>query len=194
MAVPAWVSELGITAQVFIAIVAIYGEKIRGRLSRPRLHIMLLNVEGDREPKEIGGSIVTVTYHRLQIRNTTRYSVANEVQVFVTKIERREATGDIRTEFSGAAPLAWQHQALYPNARNIGHSTLAFVDLLYLSPGTIHLASVEPRPESLGGDWRGELHFWITVMARGLNAESKSVRLEIRHEGEPRNFSISLVQ
>lgn len=194
MAVPAWVSELGIAAQVFIAVAAIYGEKIRERLSRPRLHVVLPNYEGDREPAQIGGSIVTVSYHRLHVRNTMRYSIANEVQVFITKIERLEPTGEIQTEFSGAAPLAWQHQALYSNARNIGHTTVASVDLLYVSPEAIHLAAAEPAPESLGGGMRGEQHFWITVVARGLNAESKPVRLEIRREGEPRSFSISLVQ
>lgn len=194
MAVPAWISELGITAQVFIAFAAIYGEKIRGRLSRPRLRVDLPNSDGDREPKQVGGSIVTVSYYRLHVRNTTRYSIANEVEVFITKIERAEPTGDIKTEFSGAAPLAWQHQTLYSNARNIGHATVASVDLLYLSPEAVHLASVEPTPESLGGGRRGEQHFWITVVARGLNAESKPARLEIRREGEHRNFSISLNQ
>lgn len=161
MAVPAWVSELGITAQVFIAFAAIYGEKIRGRLSRPQLHIVLPNAEGDREPKQIGGSVVTVSYYRLHVRNTTHYSIANEVQVFITKVERREPAGNIRTEFSGAAPLAWQHQALYSNARNIGHSTVASADLLYLSPEAIHLASAEPAPESFAGGMRGEQHFGL---------------------------------
>jgi hypothetical protein len=95
MIVPAWVSELGITAQVLIAFMAIYGEKIRGRLSRPRLYVSLPKTEGDREPRQIDSSIITVSYHRLQVRNTTRYSVANEVQVFITKIERQEPTSDI---------------------------------------------------------------------------------------------------
>ncbi|MBV9553299.1 MAG: hypothetical protein JO032_10950 [Alphaproteobacteria bacterium] len=194
MALPAWVAELGIAAQVFIAFAAVYGEKIRGRLAKPRLHIVLAQAEGEREPREIGGAVMMVGYHRLHIRNGMRYSVANEVQAFATKIERLQPTGDIQTEFSGAAPLSWQHQALYPSARNIGHTTIASVDLLYVTADEVHLASVEPKPESLGGGWRGEVHVWITVIARGLNAESMPVRLQIRRGGEPRRFSVSLVR
>jgi hypothetical protein len=165
-------------------------------LSRPKLRIIFSSGEGDREPKQIGSSIITVSCHRLHIRNATRYSVANEVQGFVTKIESRQPTGDIRTDFSGAAPLPWQHQALYSTARNIGYSTVAYVDFLYVALEVIHLASVEPKPESLAGGWLGKHHhLWITVVARGLNAESKPVCLEIRREGESmESVSISLSQ
>lgn len=144
MAAPAWVSELGIAAQVVIATAAIYGERIRARLSRPRLRILLPEGPGDWEPKQLPGSeaIATVFYRRLHIRNGTRHLVANEVQVFITKIERLEPTGQLRTAFTGGVPLAWQHQALYPNARNIGYSTVASVDLLYLSAEFIRLTPV----------------------------------------------------
>jgi len=203
MALPAWVAELGIAAQVVIAVAAIYGEKIRARLSRPRLQIKLLEGVGDLEPRQLpgGGSIATVRYHRLHIRNGARHSVANEVQVFITKIERLEPTGNRRVTFTGAVPLAWQHQALYSHARNVGYSTVASVDLLYLSAEFIHLTPiVEPAPISLGDTMRGPQHFWITVVARGLNAASAPVRLEVQWDGEwhtadadlSKHFSISL--
>jgi len=49
VAVPAWVSEVGIAAQVTIAVVAIWGERIRARLLGPDLHIQLANRTGTLE-------------------------------------------------------------------------------------------------------------------------------------------------
>ena len=192
MAVPAWVSELGIAAQLCIAVAAVYGEKIRGRLSKPRLQIGLPEGAGDREPRQVHRTIETATCYRLHVRNTARYSVAHEVQVFITKIDRLEPTGQRQTEFSGMVPLAWQHQAPHSNTRNIGSSTVAAVDLLYVTADSIHLTPVEPAPISLGDAMLGDQHFWITVVARGLNAESEPLRLEIQRGGTPGKFAISL--
>jgi hypothetical protein len=194
LAVPAWVSEVGIAAQVFIAVVAVYGEKIRSRVAKPRLRIALAEGAGVPEPRRIGRSTKTVTYHRLHVGNTARYSVATEVQVFITKIERREPTGQMHTEFIGMAPLAWQHQPPAANTRNVGSSTVAAVDLLYLTSDTLHLTPLDPAPESLGVGALAGKHFWVTLVARGLNAESPPVRLELDWSGTTQNFSISLVQ
>ena len=49
MAMPAWVSEIGVAAQVGIAIAAIWGERIRARLSRPSLRLALVDNVGARE-------------------------------------------------------------------------------------------------------------------------------------------------
>jgi len=184
MAMPAWVSELGVAAQVVIAVAAIWGEKIRAGLTRPRLHLTPVGGPGDAEPRVLpNGNIVTVRCHRLQVRNHTRYTVANEVQVFISQIESREPSGRIRTTFTGAVPLAWQHEELYPKVRNIGHSTVALVNLLYRHGDTIRLLPMTQQvPINVGDSIRGPLNFWITVMARGLNAESKPMRLEIQWE------------
>ena len=154
MATPAWVSELGVAAQVVIAIAAIWGERIRARLIRPRLQLALVGGPGDLEPRALAGAgIVTVRYHRLQVRNLARHTVANEVQVFITQIERREPSGRIRIIPTG--PLAWQHEAVYPKARNIGHSTIAVVDLLFRYRDTIRLIPmIEPVPINFGDTTR----------------------------------------
>ena len=192
MAVPAWVSELGIAAQLSVLIFEVFSDKIRCRLSRPRLHIALAEVSGEREPHQVRGLIETVTYRRLQIRNSTRYSVASEVQVFITRIDRREPTGQIETEFLGMAPLGWQHQASDVKTRNIGSSTLATADLLFIAADSIHLTPIEPAPVGLLDAIHGDKHFWITVVARALNAESKPARLEVRWEASPQKLTISV--
>src|SRR5216683_1424493 len=45
MAMPAWVSEVGVAASVAIAVAAIWSEKLRG-LFRPRLRLALLDEMG----------------------------------------------------------------------------------------------------------------------------------------------------
>lgn len=185
MAIPAWVSELGVAAQVVIAVAAIWGEKIRARLTKPRLHLALVGGPGASEPRVLpNGEIVTARCHRLQVRNHARHTVADEVQVFITQIQRREPSGRVRT-ITGAVPLAWQHEALYPKARNIGHSTVALVDLLLLHSDSIRLMPmIDPVPINFGDTMQGAQNFRITVVARGLNAESQPLRVEVQWDGQ----------
>lgn len=170
MAMPAWVPELGVAAQVVIAIAAIWGERIRATLSRPRLELKLVAGAGDAEPRNLPDlGLATVRYHRLEVRNRRRLSIANGVQVFITQIELREPSGRIRTDFTGAVPLEWQHRELYPTARDVGHAPLG-ANLLFIYSDFIQLtAMVEPVPIAFGDRRTGAQNFWITVLARGLN-------------------------
>lgn len=186
MAVPAWVLEIGTAAQIVIAAAAIWGDRIRARLSRPRLQLILRDEVGDSEPREVPDlGIVTVRYCRLEVRNPTRFSIASEVQVFITQIVMREPSGRIITQFYGAAPLEWQYQELYQPSRNLGHATVAVTNLFFLHRDFTQLTLAgQAAPPNIGGRRRGAQNFWITAVARGLNAESPSLRIEIQWDGQ----------
>jgi hypothetical protein len=148
--------------------------------------LLLVDSIGNRETAQIFGTeeIISTRYYRLRVTNPTRYSLAQEVQVFLTQIDDRGPDGQPRTIFTGSVPLAWQHQPLYPNARAIGGSTVADVDLLFVSPHFLRLTPMlEPSPINLGETKIGEQHFWITAVARGVNAESRPLRLKIDWDG-----------
>src|SRR5690242_3684289 len=101
MAMPAWVAEAGVAAQVVIAAMAVWGERIRAALLKPDLRLMLLHRLGEATRQDlyqthsgqtrIVGSIPARYYHlRLTNRNRT---VAHEVRVFVTQLDLRGADG-----------------------------------------------------------------------------------------------------
>jgi hypothetical protein len=185
MAVPAWVLEVGTAAQIVIAVAAIWGERIRARLSRPRLQLTLRDEVGASEPREVAKlGTVNVRYYRLEVRNPIRFSVANEVQVFITKIVMREQSGRITMQFSGASPLEWQHRELYQTTRSIGHATVAVANLFFLHSDFTQLTlSAQAAPPDVGDKRPGAQNLWITAVARGLNAESAALNIEIQWDG-----------
>lgn len=179
MATPVWLSALGVASSIAIAIAAIWGEKIRALLFRPDLRLNLINTIGQREPAN--GALAR--YYRLRVTNRALHPAAQEVQVFLTQMDIRGPDGQPQTISTDALPLPWQHQALYPNTRTIGHTTVADVDLFFVSSEFLQLTPVFEPPNFAATMSGGEQHFWITMIARGLNGESGSLRLKIDWDG-----------
>jgi hypothetical protein len=183
MAMPAWVAEIGVVAQVAIVSLAVWGEKLRAAITRPRLSLTLIGglQTERREISDLG--VVAVRYSRLELRNLRPFSVANEVQVFLIKLENQEPSGQTTT-WNGAVPLEWQHGVLYQAARNIGSSTVAVANLLFTYADFSELTSmVKPVPVDLDDRKLGEQHYWLTAVARGVNAESAPLRVELHWDG-----------
>jgi len=189
MAAPAWVTELGIVGTWIIAIAAIWGEKIRSLLFRPGLQLALLSAVGEfvaeaQPPKKKGSQarFVPTRYFRLRVTNARRFPTAHEVEVLLTKLEKRGPDGLPQPFYDGPLPLTWRHQEIYPRTRTIGHRTEADVELLSVQDGLFKL-----RPMIVPGNFpethAGKSHLWITVIARGLEGESAQLRLKIDWDG-----------
>ena len=189
MAAPAWVTELGIVGTWIIAIAAIWGEKIRSRLFRPGLHLALLSEVGEfvmeaQPPKKKGGQahFVPTRYFRLRVTNARSFPAAREVEVLLTKLEKRGPDGRPQAMYAGPLPLTWRHQEIYPRTRTIGHSTEADVELLSIQDGLLKLRPMLV-PDNFPETAAGETHLWITAIARGLEGESAPLRLRIDWDG-----------
>jgi hypothetical protein len=66
----------------------------------------------------------------------------------------------------------------------IGRTTMPHVDLLYVGAQFLRLTPMlEPSPINLGDTRAGEQHFWVIVVARDIDAESRPVRLRIDWDG-----------
>ncbi|MFZ3238682.1 MAG: hypothetical protein WA184_25370 [Stellaceae bacterium] len=179
MATPAWLSALGVASSIAIAIVAIWGERIRAALFRPDLSLELVNNVGQRDTAN--GTLAR--YYRLRLTNRALHPAAHEVQVFLTQMDIRGPDGQPQTIFTGALPLPWQYQPLYPNTRTIGYNTIADVELLFVSPEFLQLTTTFDPPNFAARMSGGDQHFWITTIARGLNGESPSFRLKTDWDG-----------
>src|ERR1700688_3135851 len=210
MAMPAWVSERGVASSVIIATVAIWGERIRAALFRADLRLGLAKDDGERatvvQTQALSGStsetqILSARYYRLRVTNRARYPAAHEVEVLLTQLDKRGPDGRPQPEYKGALPLTWQHQSLYSKTRTIGRTTIADVDLLFVCPDFVRLTPMLD-PLNFATTMRGEQHFWVTVVARGLDAESKPLRLKVDWDGNWAlgdtemlgHFKVSIVQ
>jgi hypothetical protein len=172
VATPAWLSALGVASSTAVAIVAVWGEKIRAKLFKPNLRLERVNGIGQRERADGG----TVRYYRLRLTNRALHPAAQEVEVFLTQMDIRGPDGQAQTIFRGALPLPWQYKTLYPNARTIGYKTVADVDLFFVHPEFLQLTTVFDPP-TFAAAMKSEQHFWVTMIARGLNGESPPLRL-----------------
>ena len=77
----------------------------------------------------------------------------------------------------------WRYRELYAEARTIGLKTEADVELLSVRNG---LLKFQPKvvPGNFPETASGETHLWVTVVARGLDAESVPLRLKIDWDGK----------
>ena len=200
---PAWIAEAGIAAQVVIATAAIFGERIRGAWFRPRLRLELANPQGQRVTLMVrlpGPEAVTLPedaapqqwetasgrYYHVRVTNRTAHPEAREVEVLLTQLDIAGPDGNPQTEFSGAIPLGWQHYDI--RSRTIGRATDALADLFAVHAGV----SGEPptlfftpriRPIDFPEKMLAAQHFWLTLIARGLNGESKPLRVRVDWDG-----------
>ncbi|HEY5208511.1 MAG TPA: hypothetical protein VIJ42_03605 [Stellaceae bacterium] len=177
----------------FIAVSAIWGEKIRGSLFQPKLKIALGSEIGQYSLQELqtpahdtsSGIIrqVSARYFHVHVSNLSLFPAAQDVEVQLLSLETRGPDGQRQPYWSGILPLQWQY-GLYQKGRNVGRSTEALADLFFVNEdGMLRLLPVL-TPFNLGATMQGEQHFWLTVVARGQNGTSKPLRLRVDWNGK----------
>jgi hypothetical protein len=190
MAVPAWVSEIGIAGTWVIAISAIWGERVRAALFKPHLDVSLVSAAGE----SITETLTWVSdgkpasrqrkarYYHLRVSNRRRFPVAHETQLAIEAIEMPGPDGTPHVVYRGPVPLTWRHQSLYPTARNVGPAAEAHLfaidedDDLKLMPLVV--------PNNFVQKQRGPMRMWVTVAAHALECDSQPVRVAIAWDGK----------
>lgn len=185
-----WWVNAAVTLATFAAVlVALFGQAFRAKFFPPKLSMRLLNVEGEkavarlqwRENGEIRERMEDCRYYHLRVSNARRWSPANQVQVLLLQVQERAANGDFQITWTGAIPLGWRHQQLYPLSRTIGAS--ADVDLCSVVKDKwldIHLLV---KPFNLEVQRREPCTFVLSLQAQGSEAESPVIRVRIAWDG-----------
>jgi hypothetical protein len=115
--VATWV---GAAATFLAVLIALYGDAIKSRMFRPELHLHVTNRRGVAQPTQVEGQTREARYYHFRVSNPMRWPAATGVQVFLLQIEEPDAAGVPHVLWSGELPFVWQHQHIYPLARNIG--------------------------------------------------------------------------
>lgn len=189
MAMPAWVSEVGVATGVAVAVLAVWGERIRTSVLRPQLRLELRDRLGELTEQvitDIHGNVTVLParYYHLRVQNYARFPAAHEVQVFLTRIETPGPNGDPQIFYDTELPLSWMHPQLYKDPRRtIGYPTVAFSDLFFVRPGRLELLPMIV-PNNLQNAFQPDAHFWVTVVARGIDGESNHLRLKVDWNGQ----------
>jgi len=169
-----------------VALIALFGDRIRGRWNRPNLVVELVHDGGELEPqtfrRDEGGVTRQRTrdarYYRLRITNTNRRGPAHEVHVVIESITDLSGGVVPILERRGPIPLRWEHAEAFPAVRNVGSAVVA--DFLSVtSDRTLALQTVpSTRDYGLGAD------LLVTVVARSIERDSAPARLKVVWDGD----------
>ena len=167
---------------IAVAVLAIWGDKVRGALAGPKLTLALRDVRGNLTTR--ANQKRTIYYH-LKVTNHRRWSPAKFVRVLVTAIEKKRADGTFFPEpLVAPLQLTWAYPGfheLLPTIAVQDICDLGFLDEdsqrfmlpLYIVPNNFR-GFVEP-----GQSMR------ITIRASAHNFESKKpLGLEISWDGQ----------
>lgn len=180
-----WGVNLAVAVGTFGAVyVALYGERLRARLFRPSLELDLTNPLGESTRVQLispDGSTRSeeARYYHVRVANASRWPIATQVQVYLIRIERPDASGRMQIVWTGDMPLRWRLQEVKPIALSIGPP--ADCDLCSVVKGK--WLALHPLVSATNLDpfayQNAPPTIVLTLQARGTEGDSLLTRFEI---------------
>ena len=121
-------------------------------------------------------------WYHLKVSNRTRAPLVTQVQCYITQVDEINPAGKLQNLWSGEVPVHWQGQCTAPAYRDIGHPVN--IDLFSIVEDYSLRIHPVTKPRGLECEWRRGAHLLVTIQARGIEAESKPVRIQIDWDGQ----------
>lgn len=196
MSTPLWqfwtdwgIKTLGTLATFIAVFVALFGSRLRHRLTPPRLSIALSSANGAAGTLHVFDPATNKAthqtsgfWHHVRVENKTRADPVTGVHIFLLLIEAPDvASGEFERVWEGDAKLGWRHEP-DPEPKKIGYP--AECDLCHILK--------EPLEVRLSPLVRGQVpdrftqpfKLALTLQARGVEADSRPLRVEISWNGK----------
>ena len=185
-------SLLTALATIAAVIVALFKDEIRNYLFPVLLKIHLKNDTGEltkvdfKLPDASTGSLtpqsIDARYYHLLVSNESNQRTANQTQVFLKKVEERGSGGRFIPLWEGEVPIEWDHQSIYPHARNIGQPI--YCDLCsVLKSGILQLHPLI-IPNNLKATYNTETVIRLIFQAKCNEGVSEMVKIQIAWDGK----------
>jgi hypothetical protein len=183
-----WAVRLAAAIGTFLAVlVALFGQQFRAKRFPPRLKLKLLEKGGEkttltaRSDDGTVRNIDDVRYFHLRLWNERRWSTAEGVQVFLTRLDEPGPDNQLRVTWLGNVPLRWRDQEFVPVLQTIG----AAKDCDFCMIGKRSGLSLMPLllPNNLPAHRPGKCRVVAWLQARSNQADSEIVRIEIAWDG-----------
>jgi hypothetical protein len=184
------VQALTALGTVGAVLVALFTQWIKARLLPPQLSIRLHDPLGDPSPAAIqrpdgNTHLVPSRWYHIDVDNRRRaLAPAAGVQVFLQRLEVFDAAvGQYRVSWFGEMPLRWKTQEVKPIALTIGRPDGC--DLFSISKDDPPVLELKPLTLvfALQIRWREACRLRLTLQARGVEADSNVLRIEISWNG-----------
>lgn len=182
-----WWVNLGVAIGTLLAVlVALFGDRFRANFFPPRLKIKLLETGGEKtilthSNAGVMEHVDDVRYFHLQVWNERRWSAANGVQVFLTRLDEPGPNNQLQVAWVGNVPLRWRDQEVVPLTQTIG----AAKDCDFCMVGRKDGLSLMPLilPNNLSAHRQGKCRFVARLQARSNEADSEVMRIEVAWDG-----------
>jgi hypothetical protein len=179
------VAFFGVVISSIIAVLAIWGERIRSRFP-PELIIEQIGLRDPVDQTDRDGKVVRrARYYHLCVKNVRprRFPAAHEAEVLVTRVEEPGAEGQpTKIVFPETVPVTWVRGEVYPLRRTIGPDAEA--NLFQVGEDGGFEFELVVRPNHFPKPVKAPVKYWVTVQVRSTEAESKSVRYRIEWNGQ----------
>ncbi|HVN97274.1 MAG TPA: hypothetical protein VMT62_12670 [Syntrophorhabdaceae bacterium] len=171
--IAAWVATL------FLAFIAIWGDRIRSKWSGPKLRLFVLNSTGEVNPSSDGAP---VRYYHLRVTNDRKGAPARNVRVMLTKILQLKVGGrPVDRSFSGPLQLTWQFPAFHPQTSSIGPDDVC--DLGNIMQGRSFALTPYVVPNNFAGYVGANEEILVEVVAIADNGQSEPINIKIAWDG-----------
>jgi hypothetical protein len=180
---------------VAVAILAIWGDQVRHLFGLgPSLHVLLDDPEGESIAiAEGGGRSTPARYYHVRVKNTHRWSQADNVRVVIVALSRPAADGTLAPEpLSGPLQLMWRFSAFHPNYSTVGPDDIA--DLGFMKKGKAFILTPFVTPANFRGSLAGSERLQVVVQAIADNAESKPIAIDVSWDGEWRDDATDMAK
>lgn len=170
-------------------LVALFGQAFRSKFFPPKLSLSLVNPGGEKTPVnltwfengEAKSRLEDARYYHLRVSNQRRWSPANQVQVFLLRVEEPGPDGELQTTWIGDVPMRWRSQESFPVARTIGPA--ADSDLCCVVKGKWLELLPLITPYSLTAKRSGAASIVLSLQLRANEADSGILRVQISWDG-----------
>jgi hypothetical protein len=182
------IKALGTVATFLAVFVALFGAWLRNWIWPPTLTVSLVSSEGYSSnlwifDKATGKQLHQTPgfWYHVSVENRTRWNPVTDLYIFILSIEVRDAAGNFIPSWVGRCPLGWRHES-NPQPKKVGYSSECDLCHILKEPLEVRLTPIVPGQVP---DVYGEpIRIALTLQARGIEAESKPLRIEISWDGK----------
>jgi hypothetical protein len=185
-----WGVNLSVAVFTLLAVlVALFGEKLRARFFPPILKLKLLRKEGEKAPltrlneQGVVQHVDDSRYYHLHVWNERRWSPAEQVQVFLTRLYEPGPSDDFQLAWAGNVPLRWRDQEFVPLLQTVGAAKDCDLCMVLKKGRTLSLMPLIV-PNNLKARWQGKCKFVACVQVRSNQADSEVLRIQVSWDGE----------
>ena len=180
-----WVVNLGVAVGTLLTVgVALFGEQLRAKVFPPRLKLKLLRKEGEKTQlrSNLGVVVDDVRYFHLQVWNERRWSPAEQVQVYLTRLAEPGPSDELQVTWVGNVPLRWRDQEVVPLLQTVGAAKDCDFCMVQKKEGTLSLMPLLV-PNNLNARRQGKCRFVAWLQVRSNQADSEVIRIQVAWDG-----------